>query len=188
MINYKKNLISRKSLLLSAFSTFMLVAILLVVFVSCSSSPESELSASGIPVNIRKFASDYRITYPVLFDGPGDVFRMFGIEAIPHTFVLNSRGQVMYDQLGQMSGKQLTAVIETAIAEDKTELSSATVDFTLPDLEGKDVAIKDYLGKIVVLNFWATWCPPCKAEIPDFVELYENYKDKNVIIIGIANS
>ncbi|MEN8700580.1 TlpA disulfide reductase family protein [Bacillus infantis] len=46
-------------------------------------------------------------------------------------------------------------------------------DFTLTDIEGKTVSLSDYKGKRVFLNFWASWCPPCKAEMPDMQELYE---------------
>jgi thiol-disulfide isomerase/thioredoxin len=58
----------------------------------------------------------------------------------------------------------------------------ANFDFTMKDLAGKDVALSSFKGKVVLLNFWATWCGPCKAEIPGFVELQEKYKDKLVIV------
>ncbi len=59
-------------------------------------------------------------------------------------------------------------------------------DFELPDVNGKKVRLSDFKGKIIILNFWATWCPPCRAEIPGFIELYKKYKDKGVEIIGIS--
>jgi thiol-disulfide isomerase/thioredoxin len=58
----------------------------------------------------------------------------------------------------------------------------ANFDFTMKDLDGKQVSLSSYKGKVVLLNFWATWCGPCKAEIPGFVELQEKYKDQLVIV------
>lgn len=52
------------------------------------------------------------------------------------------------------------------------------VDFTLKDLQGKDVRLADLSGKVVMLNFWATWCPPCRAEIPSMVKLNEQMAGK----------
>lgn len=59
-------------------------------------------------------------------------------------------------------------------------------DFELPDVNGKKVRLSDFKGKVIILDFWATWCPPCRAEIPGFIELYNKYKDKGVVIIGIS--
>ncbi len=61
-------------------------------------------------------------------------------------------------------------------------------DFSLKDLEGNNVTLADYKGKVVFLNFWATWCPPCRQEIPDFIKAYEKHKDNGLVILGVAVS
>lgn len=59
-------------------------------------------------------------------------------------------------------------------------------DFTLPDLEGNSYTFSATKGKVVILDFWATWCPPCRMEIPHFQALYEQYKGKGLEIVGVA--
>ena len=59
-------------------------------------------------------------------------------------------------------------------------------DFKVTDLSGKSISLSDYKGKVLFLNFWATWCPPCRAEIPDFVEAYGEHKTKGLEILGIS--
>lgn len=61
----------------------------------------------------------------------------------------------------------------------------AKLDLTIKDMNGADVHLADYKGKILLLNFWATWCGPCKAEIPDLVELQEKYS-KDLQVFGIS--
>lgn len=62
----------------------------------------------------------------------------------------------------------------------------ANLAFTLKDMHGKDVRLSDYKGKVILLNFWATWCGPCKYEIPAFVELQAKYKDQGFIVLGVS--
>jgi peroxiredoxin len=62
----------------------------------------------------------------------------------------------------------------------------ANLDFTLKDMNNARVRLSDYKGKVILVNFWATWCAPCKIEIPGFVELYDQYKDKGFVILGVS--
>ncbi len=59
-------------------------------------------------------------------------------------------------------------------------------DFSLEDLNNRTVRLSDYQDKVIVLNFFATWCPPCRDEIPDFIDLVSDYGDKGLVIIGIS--
>lgn len=65
------------------------------------------------------------------------------------------------------------------------EQGNKAVDFTLPMWQGDEGALSDYRGNVVVLNMWASWCPPCRAEMPDLIQFYDDYKEKGVTILGV---
>lgn len=60
-------------------------------------------------------------------------------------------------------------------------------DFTLESSDGSQVSLSDYAGKVVVLNMWASWCPPCKSEMPDFQKLYDEVKDSDEVALLMLN-
>lgn len=62
----------------------------------------------------------------------------------------------------------------------------ANLDLTMKDLDGKEFKLSDQKGKVLLLNFWATWCPPCVAEIPDIVKVYNEQKHRGLVIVGVV--
>ena len=76
------------------------------------------------------------------------------------------------------------AVVEAPPPEQK---QNPAPDFTLPDVHGNEVSLSDYRGKVVVIDFWATWCPPCIFQVPELNQLWSAHKDAgNVAVVGVA--
>lgn len=89
---------------------------------------------------------------------------------------------------GEIEGGEITGGDDTVIAEIGTKVGDLMATVEITTLDGQTISIEDYRGKIVVFNFWATWCPPCKAELPDFSEIAAEYKDDVVIIAAHISS
>jgi peroxiredoxin len=73
-----------------------------------------------------------------------------------------------------------------SVAHESVNAGAQASDFTLRDLDGKQVHLSDYAGKVVLLDFWATWCVPCAAELPQLEQLYEQKKDEGFVVLGVA--
>ena len=66
------------------------------------------------------------------------------------------------------------------------EIGTEALDFSVNDTDYKMICLADYKGKVIILNFFATWCPPCRAEIPDFIDMETEYGPKGVSFIGVS--
>ena len=78
--------------------------------------------------------------------------------------------------------KKKEGEIETA----PPSIESTAPDFTLKDVNGKTVKLSDYKGKVILIEFWATWCPPCRELTPVLNKIYEKYKDKGFVILALT--
>lgn len=110
--------------------------------------------------------------------------RLLGIFAL----VALGVGGFMAIRYTQRVGQELTSAPESAGGKPRVRFvknPTAIPELTMKTLDGRTITTKDLEGKVTIFNFWATWCPPCRAEIPDLVKFQEQYKD-HVIIIGIS--
>jgi peroxiredoxin len=99
-----------------------------------------------------------------------------------------------YSELGQLIRYEHVTIaldapqLKTAMAKLETDdRDRQNADFTLPDLTGKAWTLKSLAGHVVLVNFWATWCPPCRKEMPDLDALYKRFKDQGLIILAISD-
>ena len=83
-------------------------------------------------------------------------------------------------------GTAMTLLFGSCSSEAPNFSQGTTFDLEGVDAEGKTIELQDLQGKVVVINFWASWCPPCRSEIPGLIEVYRKYRPKGLEIVGIS--
>jgi peroxiredoxin len=92
---------------------------------------------------------------------------------------------VRYEQMkASLDSLQFTVAMKRLEEEDRARNSA---NFTLRDLNGRPWTLKDLKGKVVMLNFWATWCPPCRKEMPDLESLYKQFASQGLLVLGVSD-
>lgn len=91
--------------------------------------------------------------------------------------------------LGMVFGLAISSACSSASIVTSTEAHAGDVlapDFTLRDINKKEVKLSDFRGKVVLINFWATWCQPCQAEMPHLQAIYDEFKEKGFEVLSIS--
>lgn len=103
---------------------------------------------------------------------------IIGIAAFALLLMLATFG---YNLLSKKYNPQENALLSSS----QTQAKKSASDFTVKDVNGNNVSLSNFKGKPVVLNFWASWCPPCKAEMPDYQKMYQQYSSKGVVFMMV---
>jgi len=103
----------------------------------------------------------------------------------PNDLYISLASLVRYEHMqAQSDNPQFSEALSKLEAADAVRQQA---DFTLSDLQGNPWHLRDLRGKVVLVNFWATWCPPCRKEMPDLQALYDKYKDQGFVVVSISD-
>jgi thiol-disulfide isomerase/thioredoxin len=108
-----------------------------------------------------------------------------GTPGKPDSLYMELASLVRYEHMQAASDNPQFAAAMAKLEADDAKRQNA--DFTLADLHGKGWHLHDLQGKVVLVNFWATWCPPCLKEMPDLDALYNKFKDQGFVVLAISD-
>jgi len=105
---------------------------------------------------------------------------LLALASLAAGFAVNHYTNKLPDKITSTEAKQ------PAVKNPLSVIGTKRADFSLFDLQGKKRHIREWDGRVILLNFWATWCPPCRRELPAFIELQEQYGAKGFQVLGVA--
>lgn len=108
------------------------------------------------------------------------------VRSTTRPLVLVARSNMLSNRSIPRPGSLIVIFVALLIVLSPAVVVGQAPQFTLKDINGRTVRLRAYRGKVVLINFWATWCPPCRAEMPDLVKLQRDYARQGLQVIGIT--
>lgn len=127
--------------------------------------------------------------YPILLGNDKIADKFGGILGLPTSMVYSRDGKKVKTVVGILTRDEISKTLENLLEDSPSSTGTASVlegAVAIPTLDGSTTSLDQYKGKVVLVNFWATWCEPCKAEIPWLIEFNHKYGPKGLVILGIA--